>query len=276
METKRLRNLYFPTQKNTASFGQIRGGGYADNLDGNPRWRTLRVYGLVYIYGGEAAYRDGNKKKCTVRTGDLILLIPGLPQTYPAKPGCELYQFWMHFQGSQFDLLKHAGILNERSPIIHLEPVDYWLNKLDHILGESVHLTAEESMLRAIRVAEIVIEARTHENQVNPANKHHRWLMQAKELIEAHCMKTSPDWQAVAKEIGMSYDCFRKKFTARTGHPPSGFRAQRQIEIASQLLLSTDATNAEIADRCGFSDEYHFSKRFKQLTGKTPKQYRHP
>ncbi len=47
-----------------------------------------------------------------------------------------------------------------------------------------------------------------------------------------------------------------------------------RIEEAKRLLKSGRYLGQEISSLIGFSDQYYFSKRFKQLTGKTPSEYK--
>lgn len=46
------------------------------------------------------------------------------------------------------------------------------------------------------------------------------------------------------------------------------------MEIAKKMLFDTDKTIFEIAVAVGFQDQRYFSKRFKQIVGKTPSEYR--
>jgi AraC-like DNA-binding protein len=264
--------IVFP--KSNSPLGCIQSAGVAPNLDGNPLWRTLKLYGLVYIFEGNGMYEDDNDVQKVVGPGSLILLHPGLPQMYPAAKGSDMHQIWMHFKGPIFALLETTGILDPSIPVIELEPVDYWMQKLLQIIGRDTHLLQEEAHLRTLKLCTLLSEAKLHENRKDPNCKFHQWILEARERLEAYCITRNPDWELVAREMGMSYDTFRKKFLARTGVTPSSFRANRQIEIASNLLVHSNLTHAEIADQCGYSDEYHFSKRFKQLTGHSPKTYR--
>jgi AraC-like DNA-binding protein len=47
-----------------------------------------------------------------------------------------------------------------------------------------------------------------------------------------------------------------------------------QITKAKELLLETESTISEIAYKCGFIDGNYFSKRFKQITGVSPSEFR--
>lgn len=74
--------------------------------------------------------------------------------------------------------------------------------------------------------------------------------------------------------MGQSYDAFRKKYTRVTGHAPSHYMLNRQMEQAARLLIETNLSCDAIADQLGFCDQFHFSKRFKQHLGITPSKYR--
>jgi len=48
----------------------------------------------------------------------------------------------------------------------------------------------------------------------------------------------------------------------------------RRLDMASDLLLHTGFSIAEIADQTGFLNQFHLSRRFKQRTGKSPSAWR--
>ncbi len=58
------------------------------------------------------------------------------------------------------------------------------------------------------------------------------------------------------------------------GTPPARWRAARIIERACELMLRGGLVDKQIADRLGFSDEFHFSRKFKQVIGQSPRQFR--
>ncbi|MDO4510355.1 MAG: helix-turn-helix domain-containing protein [Bacteroidales bacterium] len=49
---------------------------------------------------------------------------------------------------------------------------------------------------------------------------------------------------------------------------------EKRITVAKQILMAEpEATNAEIASRCGFADASTFNRRFKAHTGTTPREW---
>jgi transcriptional regulator GlxA family with amidase domain len=46
------------------------------------------------------------------------------------------------------------------------------------------------------------------------------------------------------------------------------------VELAAQLMLASPDPLSEIALKCGFHDQAHLSKQFRQLTGETPAAWR--
>ncbi len=54
----------------------------------------------------------------------------------------------------------------------------------------------------------------------------------------------------------------------------SGLLVTARLNAATQLLLGSHATLAEIGYACGFSDQAHFARGFKKHTGTTPLDFR--
>jgi len=44
--------------------------------------------------------------------------------------------------------------------------------------------------------------------------------------------------------------------------------------MASELLENTNLSVGEITNQCGFENQTHFSRLFKEKTGKSPLQFR--
>jgi AraC family transcriptional regulator len=67
---------------------------------------------------------------------------------------------------------------------------------------------------------------------------------------------------------------FSRSFKRTFGESPHAFLVRRRVELAAQFMLTTDASLSDIALRCGFSDQAHLCKHFRQAAGETPAAWR--
>lgn len=99
-------------------------------------------------------------------------------------------------------------------------------------------------------------------------------LLPALKYIENNYQEQSMSNQILARECRISEVYFRKLFTQEFGVSPKQYIIELRIQRARQLLSEGAFGTAEICERCGFSNPYHFCRLFKQHTGMTPSEYR--
>lgn len=78
----------------------------------------------------------------------------------------------------------------------------------------------------------------------------------------------------MASEAGLSPFHFARLFKQTIGETPYQFVMDYRIEQAKKMLTDPARPMIDIALSCGFSDQAHFSRVFKQLSGMTPKDWR--
>lgn len=256
--------------------GQVKLSAFLDNSRGVPDrpMRVLGSYALILLLNGTGVYRDGNGYRCRVRAGDAILVFPHLAHWYGPTGHNEWNEFYVIFEGPIFDLLHSRGILDESRPVQHYEPATDWLQKLLDVL-QIPHSPAspEQMTLQVGRLANAVAEFALHGAQGGAkADGRPQWLSAALLLLEN--LSWQLDKEQMEHQVGMSYDMFRKRFQQHTGLSPRRYQEERRMEAACTMLRHGVIASKEIARSLGFSDEFHFSKRFKQLMHVTPRQYR--
>ena len=84
----------------------------------------------------------------------------------------------------------------------------------------------------------------------------------------------SLDREAIASGAGMSLSAFCHYFKRVTGRTLSDFINEVRVGHASKLLIDTDQTISEIAYASGYESLSNFNRRFHELTGLSPKEYR--
>jgi AraC family transcriptional regulator len=67
---------------------------------------------------------------------------------------------------------------------------------------------------------------------------------------------------------------FSRSFKRTFGESPHSFVTRRRVELAARYMLTTDASLSDIALRCGFADQPHLCKLFRQVVGETPAAWR--
>ncbi len=80
--------------------------------------------------------------------------------------------------------------------------------------------------------------------------------------------------RSVASKFGIDYFNLSKMFTLHLSLTFTHYVHLLRIEEAKALLRNTDKSITEICYECGFSDIRTFNRVFKQITEKTPKEFR--
>lgn len=78
----------------------------------------------------------------------------------------------------------------------------------------------------------------------------------------------------LARRVGLSESRFYVLYKALFGIPPAADLIYARIERAKNLLSQTACSVGEAARLTGYTNEYHFIRQFKRMTGMTPGKYR--
>ncbi|MEM6422287.1 MAG: AraC family transcriptional regulator, partial [Pseudomonadota bacterium] len=98
-------------------------------------------------------------------------------------------------------------------------------------------------------------------------------LARVTEYIEANLDRTIVI-RELADIASLSAFHFSRCFRAATNTSPHRFVTARRIEASKRMLADPAIPLAQIAFACGFSNQSHFTKTFKEHVGATPGAYR--
>ena len=211
--------------------------------------------------------------------------------------GIHLYGEAVHDFGYQKFVLSGNSIffLNQRD--------DYDVELIEESEAYSIHFTTDveietdsfcipisndAEMLSLLRKAELALRSgdelklmslayrfcselvRAHEKAYSAKDER---IVAAKRYIDEN-FKERECLAAAVSHSGISSRRFNDLFKGIFGTTPQRYIIERKIEEARSLLDASTLSVTEIAEQCGFSDLYYFSKVFKEHHGVSPRKYR--
>lgn len=235
--------------------------------------RTLGKYAIVYLTRGQGYYIDQINGEFEVKLGTLLMIFPDQPHAFGPDQQGQWEEIHIIFEGPIFDLWYKNGILNPKEPLFHLDGIGYWTKRIKEVAFGSTDSNLTGALTRISKLQMLLTEILAYNERRKIGDANTRWLVEAKSLLGKN-LSQKIDIHAIALELNMTYDGFRKAFARIEGISPSRYRSNRVIEQAALRLVTERLTIKEIAYEMGFSSEFHLSKRFKQITGMSPGQYR--
>jgi AraC-like DNA-binding protein len=231
----------------------------------------------VYVLAGQGRYQDENALDLEVRSGDIIQLQPNLGHAYGPDSDFSWVERYIVFEGPVFSLWEETGLFDIHQPVVHLSPVYEWNRRIDHLFGASGQIGTISAMEEICRLQ--VLLAKIHvarQTGGRLSSEDGVWLSAACALLSSNNSHADDisTLRSIANSLSLSYDGFRKRFRRLAGISPGRYRAYQQINRACEMLQSDTMTNREIAHTLGFKDEAHFSKRFKQIRGRSPRSFK--
>ena len=235
--------------------------------------RPTPHYLLVYTLEGSADYVDSTGLSTVLREGSIVWTKPGVNQSYGPQRGVRWSEFFMWMTGPVFDTWQAQGFPGERSRVLALHPVKHWLTWFRDLVQPSATAPLEDSLVRICQLQQVLAEALVLEMAGKSTASTTAWREAACRHLATGTL-TSPPLPEIAASMHVSYTLFRKRFLQLTGTTPSRYRTEEIIRRASYRLLTTDDSLSEVAADLGFHDAFHFSRRFKEVMGLCPREFR--
>ena len=126
----------------------------------------------------------------------------------------------------------------------------------------------KKSILLQQILCDLMIKQHTIQNPANTARIQKVLDMIHKSPFEAYTMKNLTERAGIKKTV------FLQSFRQITGTTPVQYINNLRLELASDLLLESRLSIAEISTRCGFADPFYFSRCFRRKYFISPKKYR--
>ena len=211
--------------------------------------------------------------------GSVTIVPPATPVAW--KIGGEVHSCSLHLAPHRFERLGEAT--SSSAPLGRLR---FGVRRGDAMLAASISSLVEElehpkerGSLYADTVADgLTLHLLRNYSDGRPAvptmgGLSARALRLARERIEAG-IETGVSLDELAAEVGLSRSHFSRAFRQSTGRSAHRYLTERRIIRARAMLCRDEQSLVEIALRCGFSSQAHFTDSFRRATALTPLAFR--
>lgn len=110
-------------------------------------------------------------------------------------------------------------------------------------------------------------------HEISSVNNRKSIIYPAIDYVEKNYSEIELDNELLASKCNISEVYLRKKFVAELGVSPRQYVINIRIKAAEGLLSEGKLSVKEISEKCGFSNQYHFCRMFKQKNGVSPSEY---
>ena len=91
------------------------------------------------------------------------------------------------------------------------------------------------------------------------------------DLIDSSTIDLSS--KEISERLELNYEYLSRTFSKETGFTISQYKNHVKIQKAIYYLKTENLTISEIAEKCGFENQFYFSRVFKNVTGLSPTAY---
>jgi len=235
---------------------------------GPDKGRTYNL--LAFINNCQADFCSCNGEAFHANPGDIVYVPKGARYTSEiygklADDGCVLgINFFL-----RDDTFRHfnAGddiiVFNVSNPEYYRE----LFSKMRKMSGTSVPSTSKMKSWFYESISSLCEAYRSK----SKASKEFKLIEQGIKYLETD-RKLDKSVADIAEMCAVSENYFRRLFKARYGVTPKQYILSLRISMAKELLSSGGSVSS-VAEKCGFSGVYQFSRCFREITGISPSEY---
>lgn len=158
--------------------------------------------------------------------------------------------------------------------LIHVDPYGSILPCIEKLLSQTEGTTLHDKLTDDMLLHHILTELWIGALSLTPSKKDcPSYLLEIKHSLDTFFMNDL-HLQELETRYHISKYRICREFSAAFGVPPLKYLNKKRLEVATNLLLSTDKRVHEISLEVGFETTNHFINLFKREMGATPQAYR--
>ena len=236
-------------------------------------------YLFHYVISGRG-YLDAEIAKDTTRrynleAGQGFLICPGQINTYSADRDDPWKYVWLEFDGLRAaGYLNSAGlgtsqpIYNPKSAAMAEELRDTMVYIASHPSASTLHQIGHLCLF-----LDILIQSSSTRREPRGVQLRDFYIQEAVNYMEQN-YRRDLSVEEIADVCKLNRSYFSKLFKESKGCPPQEFLIRLRLAKAAEMMKASSASIGYIAAYCGYANQLHFSRSFKQHYGISPREWR--
>lgn len=236
-------------------------------------------YLFHYVLSGtgvlHAENSDGVTIQHNIEANQGFLIFPGQQTTYIADSSQPWSYVWLEYDGLRFyESLKLLG-LSWDAPVYKAKFLPFRDTVRDEMLYIVEH--KDEPPLHLIGhlylFADALVRSLSTGTSTNKSSQRDFYIRETIVFIEKN-YGSNITIEDLADNCGLNRSYFGRIFKQEMGQSPQAFLMSYRMIKATDMLLQTKLSVAEIGKNVGYDNQLHFSRAFKNHYGKSPLQWK--
>ncbi|MCX7657837.1 MAG: AraC family transcriptional regulator [Oscillospiraceae bacterium] len=218
-----------------------------------------------------------NSEKIMVQPGSFVMFSPEMPHSYRAADGPYIDD-WVYFTYKQEEIVRYNNMGIPINKVMSVSNVE----ELSHILRLiAIEHPSRDEFSDAIKqhYVEIFMMKLARLIKIGNSFKSASFIDRYNHLhVLRNYLYAYPERMISVTELAnlanMSYSGFQHLYKKVFGVSVMSDILRSRFDRAAFLLTTTNLGIKDIAEKCGYINEFSFMKKFKEIYGKTPTEYR--
>lgn len=236
-------------------------------------------YLFHYVISGrghlDATDADGVRRDYDLGPDQGFLLCPGQVSTYIADKNQPWKYVWLEFDGLRASEYVESAGLNLSQAVYRPQSRaegqrtrDIMLYMAQHSDASTLHL-----MGNLFLFLDALIQTSSTRRGLHGVQLKDFYIQEAINYME-HNYQRELSVEELADVCKLNRSYFSKLFKDSMGCPPQEFLIRLRLSRAADLMKGTRKSIGDIAARCGYPNQLHFSRAFKKRYGVSPREWR--
>lgn len=229
-------------------------------------------YLIHFILEGKGEFTVNNLTY-HLKKGQGFLIEPDYQVTYISDKTNPWTYVWVGFSGREAGEMLHSIGLTQENPIFTCEQGDKLKKYVFDMLAHNYSNRADTYRLTGMLYLFLSVIAEAQKNRIETPSGN-TYVNHAISYIQNH-YSIPVSVEEISDYVGINRSYLSSLFKEYTGMSPVKYLQNFRITRAQHMLTVTDISVESIALSCGYQSAEAFHKIFRQLTGMSPKTFRH-